>query len=819
MLKAAIAHHQAGRLAEARALYDEVLSLEPNQIVALHLAGVIAYQEGNDGQAVALIGKAIALRPNYAEAHGNLGNALKRQGKLTEAVAAFHKAIELQPDFADAHNNLGTAFHDQGELKSAVAAFQRAIEIKPDYAEAYSNLGNARKKQGDLEAAVAAYQRALELKPEYAEGYYNLGIALKDQGKLELAATAYREALELRPGYAKAYGNLGNVLSDMADFEEALAAYRRARDLEPDSPEACYNLGRALMHDGMLDEAVAAFRCALALNQDYTSAYNYLGNSFQKQGDLTAALAAYERALEIEPENVTAYNNLGNLLSDQGKLDGALARYDKVLALEPDDVDAHSNLGNVLRRLGRLNEAEAAYRKALDLDPGHASAHSNLGNAFKDQGKLKEALDAYRRSLALKPDAANIHSNLLFGMNYDNRSSQTEILAETRRWNETHAVPRVTGEPTLPHVRDVNRRLRVGYVSPDFREHSVSHFLDAVIAGHDRRWFEVFCYSEVVNPDQNTARIRSLSDAWCSTVGMTDRALAERIRDDRIDILVDLAGHTGNNRLLAFAERPAPVQVTWLGYPNTTGLPAMDYRLTDAIADPEGVADAQHSETLVRLPNGFLCYAPAGDAPDLDGPPALTTGHVTFGSFNNLAKVSSEVVETWARILDRIPNSRLVIKSRPLADAGTRKRYLEMFVARGIDANRVELCAWIASKSGHLGAYARIDIGLDPFPYNGTTTTCEALWMGVPVITLSGDLHAGRVGASILTRVGHADLVAETEEAYVEKAAALANDLDRLSALRKGLRDRMRQSPLCDADGFARDIEAAYREMWRSACA
>ena len=419
---------------------------------------------------------------------------------------------------------------------------------------------------------------------------------------------------------------------------------------------------------------------------------------------------------------------------------------------------------------------------------------------------------AYRQAIEIKHDFAEANSNLLFCMNYDTQTSQSEILVESRRWDANQAVPGASNEPSNPS--DSNRRLRVGYVSPDFRQHSVSHFLDAVFAGHNRHSFEVFGYAEVVKPDQETARFRDLSDGWCSTVGMTDPAVAERIRDDRIDILVDLAGHTANNRLLAFAERPAPVQVTWLGYPNTTGLSAMDCRLTDAIADPEGVADAQHSETLVRLPNGFLSYAP-----ELDGPPARTTGHVTFGSFNNLAKVTPEVVETWARILDRIPNSRLVIKSRPLADAGTRKRYLEMFVARGIDANRVELCAWIASKSGHLGAYARVDIGLDPFTYNGTTTTCEALWMGVPAITLSGDRHAGRVGASILTRVGHADFVAETEEAYVEKAAALANDLDRLSALRKDLRDRMRQSPLCDADGFARDIEAAYREMWRSACA
>jgi predicted O-linked N-acetylglucosamine transferase (SPINDLY family) len=380
-------------------------------------------------------------------------------------------------------------------------------------------------------------------------------------------------------------------------------------------------------------------------------------------------------------------------------------------------------------------------------------------------------------------------------------------------------LPRASGEPPHPNHPDPERRLRVGYVSPDFREHSVSAFLDPVIAGHDRRWFEVFCYAEVVRPDDTTARFRGLSDGWCSTLGMTDGAVAGRIRDDGIDILVDLAGHTAGNRLRVFAERPAPVQVTWLGYPNTTGLSAMDYRLSDAVADPAGEADALHSETLVRLANGFLCFAPPADAPEVGETPALATGQVTFGSFNNLAKVTPDVVEAWADILNRIPNSRLVLKSRPLADEKTRERYLEMFGAHGVDPGRVELCSWIASKSGHLGAYERLDIGLDPFPYNGTTTTCEALWMGVPVVTLGGDRHAGRVGASILARVGLAGLVAETKADYVEQAVALAGDLDRLSALRGGLRSRMEKSPLCDAGGFARDIEAAYREMWRRVCA
>ena len=495
-----------------------------------------------------------------------------------------------------------------------------------------------------------------------------------------------------------------------------------------------------------------------------------------------------------------------------------MATYRKALELKPDNVKALNNLGLALAGQGKLDEAVDGYRRAVELKPDHANAHNNLGLALMNQGKLDEAVTAYRKALELEPDHANAHNNLLLCMNYDAQTSQHEILAESRRWDDVHAVPRAADERSHPADRNAERRLRVGYVSPDFRRHSVSHFLDPVIAGHDRRSFEVFCYAEVVKPDDETARFRSLSDGWCSTVGMTDSLVAARIREDGIDILVDLAGHTGKNRLLVFAERPAPVQVTWLGYPNTTGLSAMDYRLTDAIADPEGDADALHTETLVRLPNGFLCFAPAADAPEIGGTPALTTGRVRFGSFNNLAKVTPDVVETWARILHRIPKSDLVIKNRSLADEETRERYLEMFGAHGIDPGRVESCSWIASRTGHLGAYNQVDIGLDPFPYNGTTTTCEALWMGVPVITLRGDRHSGRVGASILTQVSLAGLVAETTAVYVEKAVALASDLDRLSALRSDLRRRMQISPLCDPEGFTRDVETAYREMWRRVC-
>ena len=682
----------------------------------------------------------------------------------------------------------------------------------------HNNLGNALRLQGKSDVAMAAYHRALELQPNYAEAHNSLGNALKDQGKLDGAAAAYRRALELKPDLAEANNNLGGTLKDQGKIKDAIAAYRRALELKPNYAEAHNNLGATLYEQGRLREAEAAYRRALELSPDFAVAYSNLGNALNDQGRMKDAMAALRKALELSPDFADAHNNLGNVLKDQGALKEAVAAYCRALELTPDFAMGHNNLGLAFSEQGKLNEAFAAYRRALELEPDYAEAYSNLGGAHTDRGQLREAVAAYRRALELKPDYSDAHSNLIFIMNYDAGFSQADIFAESRRWDEIHGAAYREHERAPGNDRDPGRRLRVGYFSSDFREHSVAYFAEPLIARHDRRSFEVFCYAQVVKPDDTTERFRDLADDWCSTVGLSGLAVAERIRDDRIDILVDLTGHTGANRLPVFAAKPAPVQVTWLGYPNTTGLSAMDYRLTDAIADPDGVDDALYSETLVRLPNGFLCFMPAGNAPDIGDSPALSKGHVTFGSFNNLTKIRPEVVETWAHILHRVPGSRVLIKNHSLADEATRDLFLDMFATHGIDTERVQLWPPTASKSGHLGAYDRVDIALDPFPYNGTTTTCEALWMGVPVIALRGDRHSGRVGASLLTQIGLPDLIAETKDAYVETAVGLANAPDRLSGFRKSLRQRVQGSPLCDRDAFARDVEAAYREMWRHWC-
>ncbi|HKN08312.1 MAG TPA: tetratricopeptide repeat protein, partial [Pseudomonadota bacterium] len=464
-----------------------------------------------------------------------------------------------------------------------------------------------------------------------------------------------------------------------------------------------------------------------------------------------------------------------------------------------------------------LADAVECYERALALKPDHAEAHCNLGTALKEQVKLEEAVAAYRRAISIKPDYAEAFSNVLFCLNYDDKSTPDALYAAHREWDERYGRP-AARPMEYSNAREVGRRLRVGYVSGDFCRHSVAYFLEPLLRNHDHEAVEVFCYAEVAQPDAMTQSLRGFADHWLATVGMTDEALAQRITEDGVDILFDLAGHTGKNRLRVFARKPAPIQVTWLGYPNTTGLTSIDYRLVDAITDPEGICDAFASETLIRLDGGFLCYDPVADPPTPSPPPSLAAGVVTFGSFNNPAKISAVTLDVWAAVLVREPRARLLLKGLPFADAGTRASFLARLGGRGVAAERVELVARLPDMADHLALYNRVDIALDPFPYNGTTTTCEALWMGAPVVVQKGDRHAGRVGASLLSQIGLTDLIAYSAEEYVEIALRLANDPARLSKLRHSLRPRMAASSLGDGPAFARKIEAALRTMWQRWC-
>ena len=539
-----------------------------------------------------------------------------------------------------------------------------------------------------------------------------------------------------------------------------------------------------------------------------------------RAGRFAQAEASYRQVLAADPNHFDALHLLGSLMFAMGQNDDAIVAFERAVLARPDAAaDTWNNLGFCLITKNDFHRAESAFRRAIELNPKLPNAYANLGNALQRQARVEEAIAALRAALALNPNLRVAHQNLLVALNYAPAHTPQDVYAEHVRWAEQHA--NHLGDKAPPHAneRDETRRLRVAYVSPDFRRHSVAFFIEPLLAAHDREQVEVVCYSEVEQPDATTARIKPLADVWRQTRGVSDDRFAQIVREDRVDILVDLAGHTAGNRLLAFARRPAPVQVTYLGYPNTTGMAAMDCRITDAHADPPGVTDAFHTEQLIRLPRTAWCYRPPAEAPRVaDAPPSATNGLVTFASFNKLAKISSPCLDAWAELLRMTPRSRMIVKATALGDPILRQRLATEFANRGVKAHRVDVLGPVGPTADHLSTYARVDVALDTFPYHGTTTTCDALHMGVPVVTLAGQTHVSRVGVSLLHAVGLDDLVAQTPQQYVETAAKLAADHERLSRLRAMLRGQMRSSPLGDATSLARDVEAAYRQCWQRWC-
>ena len=596
---------------------------------------------------------------------------------------------------------------------------------------------------------------------------------------------------------------------------DAEALYRQILAAQPSHPEAQHLLGLLAYQVGRHEAAAECIRQAILLDPTNPMAYSDLGVACYALGRLDEAVAAYRRALELKPDYAEAVINLGAALAGLGQLDEAVATYRQALALSPSSADAHTNLGIALKNRGELDEAIAAFHRALELKPGCPEALNNLGNALKDRGELAEAIAAYRRALQLKPDYVSAHSNLVHTLRYHPGDDAASISAEQQRWNRQFYEPlQPFILPQANHPAGAGRKLRVGYVSPDFRDHPVGRYVLPLLERHDREQFEILCYSGVARPDWLTERLRALADRWRATIGVSDARLAEMIREDGVDILVDLAMHTAGNRLPVFAREPAPVQVSWLGYPGSTGLPGIGYRLTDPRMEPPGVDSAGTSEEPMRLPDSWCCYDPVNDSPEINALPAASAEGVTFGSLNNFAKVNERVLALWARVMNMVKGSQLVMLC-PEGDA--RRRVRTFFSARGIVAERVE-CVGALPRWEYLMLYQRIDLDLDPFPCNGMTTTCDAWWMGVPVVTLAGEMPVSRAGLSILSTIGLAEMAANSEDDYVRLAVELAGNLPRLAELRATLRPRMQSSPLMDAPRFARNVEAAYRSMWERWC-
>jgi predicted O-linked N-acetylglucosamine transferase (SPINDLY family) len=703
--------------------------------------------------------------------------ALYNARRYAQLETRAQALIGRYPGSGFAWKLLGAALQMQG--KHALAAFQKTAELMPSDAEAHFNLGVVQKSIGQLGDAVASYRRALKINPAFAEAHGNLGNALKDLGQINDAVASYRSALKFKPGFADAHNNLGTVLKDLGQFDEAAASYRRAVALKPDFPDAFYNLGNVLRDLGQLEDAVASYR----------------------------------RALDIKPDFVDALNNLGASLKELGLFVDAAASYRRIIDLKPGFADAYNYLGTVLKDLGQLDDAVANYRRALEIDPDYADAHSNLGTALKELGQLDDAVESYRRALEIKHDFTGAYSNLLFTLNYSSRFSPTYCLDEARRYGRLVS-DKVDARFTAWQCTATPERLRVGLVSGDLRNHPVGYFLESLLTHIDPVRIELIAYPTDTKTDALTARIKPFFSAWKPLSGLSDEAAARLIHADGVHILMDLAGHSRYGRLPMFAWKPSPVQAAWLGYFATTGVSEIDYLLADQVGVPEDHRE-QFTETVWYLPDTRLCFSP----PETDLPvaplPAQNNGHITFGCFQNMAKVEDGVLSAWAAILAALPGSRLRWQCHQFKDPAVVKQLMPRLQQHGFDPAQVELLGSIA-REAYLAAHSKVDMILDTFPYPGGTTTCEALWMGVPTLTLAGDTLLSRQGASLLTAAGLRDWIAASRKEYAAKALEFASDLPRLAALRAGLREQARASPLFDAARFALNLEDALWGMWQA---
>ncbi|KAM3239823.1 hypothetical protein ACQJBY_053485 [Aegilops geniculata] len=752
-------------------------------------------------------------------------NILRSRNKFADALQLYTAVLDKDGTNVEALIGKGICLQAQSLPRQALDCFTEAVKVDPKNACALTHCGMIYKDEGHLVEAAEAYQKARSADPSYKAAAEFLAIVLTDLGtSLKLAGNTedgiqkYCEALEVDSHYAPAYYNLGVVYSEMMQFDVALTCYEKAALERPLYAEAYCNMGVIYKNRGELDAAIACYDRCLTISPNFEIAKNNMAIALTDLG--TKAIVFYELALHFNPRCAEACNNLGVIYKDRDNLDKAAECYQMALSIKPNFSQSLNNLGVVYTVQGKMDAAASMIEKAILANPTYAEAYNNLGVLYRDAGSITLSVQAYERCLQIDPDSRNAGQNRLLALNYIDEGSDDKLYDAHREWGKRFM--KLYAQYTSwdnPKVAD--RPLVIGYVSPDFFTHSVSYFVEAPLTHHDYTNCKVVVYSGVVKADAKTLRFKDKvlkkGGVWRDIYGIDEKKVATLVREDKVDILVELTGHTANNKLGTMACRPAPIQVTWIGYPNTTGLPAIDYRITDSLADSPNT-NQKHVEELVRLPESFLCYTPSPEAGPVCPTPAISNGFITFGSFNNLAKITPKVMQVWARILCAVPNSRLVVKCKPFCCDSIRQKFLSTLEELGLESLRVDLLPLIHLNHDHMQAYSLMDISLDTFPYAGTTTTCESLYMGVPCVTMAGSVHAHNVGVSLLTKVGLGRLVAKTEDEYVSLALELASDVSALEELRKSLRELMIKSPVCDGESFTRGLESAYRSMWHRYC-
>jgi predicted O-linked N-acetylglucosamine transferase (SPINDLY family) len=869
--------HQLGQFAQAKSAYEHVLSKQPKHSDALHLLGIVAAQTNNPSLAAELIGKAIEINPNSSQAYFNLGNALQELKRLDEALMNYDKAIALKPDYADAFNNRANTLLSLNRLDEALMSYDKAIAFKPDFANAFINRGNVLKKLNSLDDSLTSYDKALALKPGHPEALYNRGNALQELNRLDDSLTSYDKAITFKPDYADAFNNRGNALKKLNRLDEALASYDKAIAFKPDYADAFNNRGDALQELNRLDDALASYDKALALKPGFPEALYNRGNALQELNRLVDALTSYDKALALKPGYPEALYNRGNALQKLRRLDDSLTSYDKAIAFKPDYAKAYNNRGNALQELKRLDDALASFDKAITLEPDYAKAYNNRGNTLKELKRLDDALASFDKAIAIRPDGADAFNNRGYTLSelkrlddalvsfdkaialrpdykflrgtklhtqmricnwsdLDNQLKELEAsVAEEQKVTHPFPLLGLTDRPDLQlkasrvyanekypapgvldklKIRAADGKIRIGYYSADFHNHATSILMAELFEAHDAQKFELYGFSFGPDTqDEMRSRVTRGFNHFFDITKKSDREVAQMSRDIAIDIAVDLKGFTQNSRTQIFAERCAPVQINYLGYPGTLAASYFDYIVADKTLIPQE-SQQYYSEKIIYLPYSYQ----VNDSKRKISPKVFTRQELglpesgfVFCCFNNNYKILPATFDVWMRLLKTVKASVLwLFQDNPTAAKNLRKEA----EIRGIDPARLVFAPTMKLEE-HLARHRVADLFIDTLPYNAHTTASDALWAGLPVLTQIGHSFAARVAASLLNAMDLPELITKTQEEYVSRAVYLANNPLRLAEIKKKLELNRETSPLFNGQLFARHIEAAYEEIHR----
>ena len=817
-LNRAIQLHQSGNLQGARENYHGILAGDPKNPAAHHFLGLLEHQLGNLQEALGHMETSLGLDSTQGFFLVNYGNLLKDLGRPVESEKAFSQALAMDANDAVAHYNLGNLYQLWGRLPMAIQAFEHAVRCQPDFAAAHGKLAAIHLQMNQVEKAKQAALLMVEKSPNDATGWFHLADCHGRQDQWAESCQSLERALQLQPVFPEATNNLGMAYHKVGKLDEARQAFLQAISLDPQFADPCVNMGRLSEEAGNLDDAFRWLVRGLEVDPQNSQAHFAMGNFLAKIGREKEGASHLRQAITLKPDYAEALNNLGNILLSLRQHEEGLDAFQRAIALRPDYHEAYANLGNLHRESKFPDLAEEALLQSIRLQPEFAAAHSNLGNAYFDQGKIDQAIESYKKGIDLGQDDKDFVPNYLFSLNYSSRLSAKEIGDEHLRLCGQKYDGLGANAGPYPNTRDPNRRIRLGYVSPDFWMHPVARFMLPVLQHHHRGEFEVFAYNTRLLGDGITGECKKRVDHWRDTHGKTDEELAKIIRQDQIDILVDLTMHSRDCKPGLFARKPAPVQVSYLAYAGTTGLKAIQYRLTDIYLDPPDKPTPGFHEKPLRLPWCWWTYQvppePYVRMPDVEPPPCLKNGYITFGSLNNFVKVNSNTREVWARLVAGVPGSRLLLHMK---ESRIREEVLDFFASHGVAKERVTIIGY-QDGPNYIRTYNQMDIALDPFPFAGGTTTLDALWMGVPVITLAGERPVGRGGLSILSTLGRPEWVSQDTEEYIGVGKRLASQVEELAAIRRGMREEIRRSPLMDSERFTQEMEKHLRNIWKEWC-